>query len=158
MDKSTRNRKDGESMDAEDDTCYGCGPNEWGENSERVWAAVEESVERFVEMNTENIGRSTREKIASASYSGGMIDMVMVIKHALGNWAVGQLLDELERWQRSDDCEDDEGSEVEISIHGGPGDGKVTPEDVGELGEKVSEWMIEKKEGARRQERDPMFA
>ncbi len=158
MQKKQENMADKTPENMEDNTCCRCGPNEWGEDSDRVWAAVEESVERFVEMNTENIGRSTKEKVASASYSGGMIDMVMVIKHALGNWAVGQLLDELERWQRSDDCEEDEDSEAEISIHGGPGEGKVTPEDVKELGEKVSEWMQERNANGKRQTRDPMFA
>lgn len=145
----------------DEDLCYGCREDEWGEDSERVWAAIDESVKRFVSLNQENIGKSGKEKIASASYSGGMIDMVMVIKHALGNWAVGQLLDELERWQARDDEEDDveeeEDSVLEIGVRGGPGNDSVAPEVTRELDEKIAYWMEQHKVDTRRQVQDPMF-
>lgn len=146
----------GKSQDFEDDKCYGCGPNEWGENSEKVWAAIEESVRRFVEMNQKNIQRSDKEKIASASYSGGMIDMIMVIKNALGNWGVEMLLGELETWQKRGPPE--KRPRVEVSVHGGPGPDEVTPEDARELGEKIADWIAKRKADGRNHGDDPMYA
>jgi hypothetical protein len=144
----------------ERDVCYGCRPDEWGDDSGRVWAAVEESVKRFVKMNQENIVRSDKEKIASASYSGGMIDMIMVIKCALGNWAVGQLVSEIEKWHRTDqesDVEDEE-PEDEISQKGVPGPEGISQEDAKDLGERIASWMADQQKGSKGQLRDPMFA
>jgi hypothetical protein len=82
--------------------------------------------------------------------------MIMVIKGALGNWAVEQLLSELERWHRVGPSDD--GPEVEVSVKGGPGKEGISPEDAKALGEKIANWMADRKRGVKEQVRDPMFA
>jgi hypothetical protein len=132
------------------------GPGISPDNNPRLKAAVEESLRFFVEANSENIRKSGKENIASASYCGGMIDMVMVIKNALGNWAVNQLLTELEgcNSRRSG------GSvpEIRIRVPGSTAQGEMGPEDAQELGKQIVRWIEERKNGGRKQEKDPMFA
>lgn len=132
------------------------GPGISPDNDPRLKAAVEESLRFFVEANRGNIRKSGKEHIASASYCGGMVDMVMVIKNALGNWAVDQLLTELEscNGRRS------QGSAPEISVRvsGGSALAEVGPEDAQELGEQIVRWIEERKNGGKKPDKDPMFA
>jgi len=132
------------------------GPGISPDNNPRLKAAVEESLRFFVEANRGTIRKSGKEDIASASYCGGMVDMVMVIKNALGNWAVDQLLTELEN------CNSrrfgGSAPEIRIRVPGGAAQAEVGPENVKELGEQIVRWIEERKNGGKKQARDPMFA
>jgi hypothetical protein len=132
------------------------GPGMSPDNSPRLKAAVEESLRFFVEANRGNIRKSGKEHIASASYCGGMVDMVMVIKNALGNWGVDQLLTELE----SCNSRRFEGGspEIRIRVAGGSAHGGLGPEDAKELGEQIVRWIEQRKSGGKEQDKDPMFA
>jgi hypothetical protein len=132
------------------------GPGISPDNDPRLRAAVEASLHFFVEANRGNIRESGKEDIASASYCGGMVDMVMVLKNALGSWAVDQLLTELELCNRRRS----QGSAPEITIRvpGGVAQGEMGPEDAKELGEQIMRWIEERKNGVKRQDKDPMFA
>jgi hypothetical protein len=141
---------------SKDDLCYGCGPDEWGEHSKRVWAAVDESARRFLEANEQNIRSSDKEKIASASYSGAMIDMMMILKAAMGKWAVGQVVGELEAWHRSVPCGGR--PRVKVSVEGDVRIGDVSPEEAKDLGEQIARWLEERKTNGKKQGKDPMFA
>lgn len=109
-----------------------------------------------MEANQGNISQSDKGKIASASYSGAMIDMMMVLKAALGKWAVGQVVGELERWHRS--APPGDSPHVKVSVSGDPRVGEVSPEDARELGEKIAKWLEERKVNGKRQCKDPMYA
>ena len=122
---------------------------------DRVDSAVQESVRRFVAVNRENIRGSPRERVAAASYGGGMMDMVAIIRDALGRWAVEQLLDELERWNGGGSCDDcswldidDDGSEDCEGQCPGSADG---PE------ERMARPIGAPKPGPRKPGPDPMF-
>jgi hypothetical protein len=147
---------DGEFWKDEDEECCCRGNDEWGERSERVFEAVHESVRRFVKVNEENIRKSSKEQIAESSYGGGMIDMIGVIRNALGNWALEQLLIELEEWQRADDAEDD--SAEEVLSRNSPSSEGVSQRDATEPVEKIDRWMQERKRDGRTSGSDPMFA
>ena len=126
------------------------------EDDPRVKAAVQESLRFFMEVNRENIRRSSKEHIAVASYCGGMMDMVMVIRNVLGIWGVDQLMTELERFnsRRSSGS----APEIRITIPGGTAQGGMKPEDAKELGEQIARWIGERSNGTKKQAKDPMFA
>jgi hypothetical protein len=145
-----------ESKGSEDESCYGCRPDEWGEDSDKVWAAIDESVRRFVKVNQENIRRSGKEKIASASYSGGMIDTLMIVKNALGSMGIEHALMELERWHRRGPPQ--EPPKVEITVRGAPGSAKASEEVARQLQAKISKYMEEKKRTGSKLTKDPMYA
>lgn len=121
--------------------------------------AIKESVKRFVKSNLENIGGSTKEKIAEASYGGGMMDMVTLLRSALGRWAVEELFRELVRWNSLESVGGKERVRVDV---GGLDSGGLSREDAKELGEQIVKWIEEKKSRAagadRGQTSDPMFA
>jgi len=85
-----------------------------------------------------------------------MVDMVMVIKNALGNWAVDQLLTELENCNRRRSPASV--PEIRISVPGDVARGGMGPEDTKELGEQIVRWIEERKNGGKKQSKDPMFA
>jgi len=133
-----------------------CGPDELGEQSEEIKAAVEESKRRFLENNRENIRRSGKERIASESYRGGMVDMIMTVRNALGKWGVEQLLTELEKRQRMEDS--GEAVHVRVNVMAGHERAAFSPEDAKELGQQIAKWLEERKGKGKSQGKDPMFA
>ncbi len=123
-------------------------------HEEVVKEAVQESMRRFVESNKENIRRSSKEKVASSSYCGGMVDMITLIRSALGRWAVEQLLVELEEWNRAPAVGD--GNQVRIQVE--PSElGGLSREDAEELGEQIAKWIGERTANGKKQSKDPMF-
>lgn len=125
------------------------------EHEKAVNAAVEASMQRFVEANQENIRKSSKDRVASASYCGGMVDMITIVRSALGKWAVEQLLAELERWNRT--SVEEKMPEVKINVSGIEMSG-VSPEDAKELGEQIAKWIQTRKGPGKRYSADPMFA
>jgi len=125
------------------------------EHGEEISTAVKESAARFVAANRENIHRSTKEQIAIASYGDGMTDMVMLVRSALGRWAVEQLLIELENWSAAE--ESSAAPSVKINITTDE-KGEISQEQVKELGEQIAKWVAEKKNNGKKQCKDPMFA
>ena len=124
------------------------------ELAEEIEEAVKQSVARFLTANRRNIQLSSKEKIARASYGGGMIDMAMLVRHALGRWALEQLLIELESWIEEED--DDE----EPFVHPGVSysdKGEISPEYVRDTVEPNGTWVSEEKR-TKKQLGDPMFA
>jgi hypothetical protein len=134
----------------------GWGPEEWGQMGQKVMAPVDESMRRFVKCNRENVERSRKGKIASASYCGGMIDMIIVVRNALGNWAVGEMLGELERWHMMTPAERTPG--VTVNVPTGPGAQPVSSEDAKELEYQIAKWLEKRKGGSTRRGKDPIFA
>lgn len=133
-----------------------CGPDELGEQSDEIRAAVEESKRRFLVNNRENIRRSGKERIASESYCGGMVDTIMTVGSALGKWGVEQLLTELEKRQRMEDS----GEAVHVRVNVMPGHERagISPEDAKELAEQIARWIEGRKGNGKKQGKDPMFA
>ena len=139
----------------ERDTDMSCSCELVDELGEEMEAAVSQSVARFLTANRMKIQASSREKIATASYGGGMMDMAMLVRHALGRWALEQLLIELESWIEDDDDED---SEVFVSGKVNTSGGEeISSEHVSEAANRVGSWISDKKI-TRRQSDDPMFA
>lgn len=139
-----------------DDECCSCSEKDSGEFEEEIKAAVEESARRFLETNQENISKSSKEKIASASYSGGMVDMIEIVRSVLGKWVVGQLLTELASQQRADD--QGETSQCRVSVSASARMAGLTPEDAKDLGEQIAKWIEGRKGIGKKQSKDPMFA
>jgi len=125
------------------------------EHEDEIKKAIEASMRRFVENNRENIAKSSKEKTASASYCGGMFDMIMLIRGALGRFAVEQLLIELERWNRVEPV--GKGTQVRVDFAGVEMDG-LSKEDAKELGVHIAKWIDERKNNGKKQCKDPMFA
>jgi len=124
-------------------------------HEEVVKEAVKESMRRFVENNKDKILKSTKEQVASASYCGGMVDMITLIRSALGRWAVEQLLVELEEWNRAPQA----GNESQVRISVEPSElGGLSQEDAEELGEQIAKWIGERTANGKKQSKDPMFA
>ncbi len=120
-----------------------------------VEEAVKESMRRFVRNNKDKIRKSTKEKVASSSYCGGMVDMITLIRSALGRWAVEQLLEELEEWNRAQQV----GNESQVRVMVEPSElGGLSPEDAKELGEQIAKWIGERTSNGKKQSKDPMFA
>ena len=120
-----------------------------------VEEAVKKSMRRFVENNKDNIRKSTKEKVASSSYCGGMVDMITLIRSALGKWAVQQLLEELEEWNRAPAV----GDRNRVRIQVEPSElGGLSKEDAEELGHQIAKWIDERTADGRKQSKDPMFA
>lgn len=125
------------------------------EHGDEISTAVKRSVARFVKANRENIQRSTKEQIAIASYGGGMMDMVILVRSAIGRWAVEQLLIDLENWSAAE--ESGAGPPARINIMTDE-KGEISQEQMKELGEQIAKWVAEKKNNGRKQCKDPMFA
>ncbi|MCX6659117.1 MAG: hypothetical protein NTX81_01865 [Candidatus Bathyarchaeota archaeon] len=125
------------------------------EHGDEISTAVKESVARFVTANCENIRRSTKEQIAIASYGGGMTDMVMLVRRALGRFAVEQLLIELENWSAAEESSVAPSIKINVTTDE---KGEISQEQVKELGEQIAKWVAEKKNNGKRQCKDPMFA
>lgn len=152
--KEKKGRKRETKKNEPDETC-GCKQGFLDEHEGRVRAAVKESVARFVANNRANIQRSTKEQVAIASYGGGMVDMVMLVRSALGRWAVEQMLMELENWNASkESCAS---PSVNINIKA-DGKGGISQEQVKELGEHIAEWLAKKNGNGKKRSSDPMFA
>ncbi len=111
---------------------------------------------RFIGCSEENIRRSDKKRIASASYGGAMIDILMVVKSALGKWAVGEILDELEGWQKDGGPEGP--PQVRVDVRGGSGKGAMSPETLKSLGDHIARWLEGQKEDGKGRPKDPMFA
>jgi hypothetical protein len=139
-----------------DDECCDCTEKDTGEREEEIRVAIQESVRRFLETNQGNICKSSKEKVASASYSGGMVDMIEVVRSVLGKWAVGQLLTELAIHQRADDQSGT--PQCRVSVSASTGMAGITPENAKELGEQIAKWIEERKGNGKKQSKDPMFA
>jgi len=125
------------------------------EHGEEISTAVKESVARFIKTNRENIQRSTKEQIAVASYGGGMTDMVMLVRSALGRFAVEQLLIEIENWSAAEASSAAPSVKINITTDE---KGETSQEQVKELGEQIAKWVAEKKNNGKKQCKDPMFA
>lgn len=120
-----------------------------------VKEAVKESMRRFVENNKDKIRKSTKEQVASASYCGGMVDMITLIRSALGRWAVEELLVELEEWNRTAPS----GKEPQVRVKVEPSElGGLSQEDAEELGEQIAKWIGERTANGKKASKDPMFA
>ena len=139
-----------------DSECSNCAERNSGEYEEEIRVAVVESVRRFLVTNQANIKRSSKEKIASASYSGGMVDMIETVRSVLGKWAVGQLLTELASQQRADD--QSETPQCRVSVSASARMAGLTPEDAKELGVQIAKWIEGRKGNGKKQAKDPMFA
>ena len=130
-----------------------------GGNEARVEHAVKESVARFVRANKDNIARSTKEKVAAASYGGGMFDVITLTRSALGRWAVEEVLRELVRWNSIKPVGG--GEQVRVDV-GGVDTGGLSKEDAKALGEQIAKWVEERKakgsKNAAHHLKDPMFA
>ena len=134
---------------------YRCVENDPGECEAEIRVAIEESVRRFLKTNQDNIRKSRKEMIASASYSGGMVDMIEVVRSALGRWAVGQLLAEIAIQQR---VEDQGGMpECRLCVSASAGVAGITTEDAKELGEQIAKWIEGRNGKGKNQTKDPMF-
>jgi len=124
-------------------------------HEDAVRTAVEESMRRFLENNRDSIKRSSKQKVASASYCGGMVDMITLIRSALGRWAVEELLVELEEWNRAPAA----GSQSQVRVRVDPSElGGLSEEDAEELGEHIAKWIEERTSNGKQQHKDPMFA
>jgi hypothetical protein len=139
-----------------DNECCSCTERNSGEYEEEIRVAVMESVRRFLETNQGNIRKSSKEKTASASYSGGMVDMIETVRSVLGKWAVGQLLTELASKQRADD--QSETPQCRVSVSASARMAGLTPEDAKELGLQIAKWIEGRKGNGKNQAKDPMFA
>jgi hypothetical protein len=128
---------------------------EQDENEDEIKTAIEESMRRFLDNNRGNILKSSKERIASASYCGGMFDMIMLIRSALGRWAVEELLRELEKWNRIGFV--GKGTQVRVNVTGAEMGG-ISQEDAKELGKQIAKWIDERKCNGKRECKDPMFA
>jgi len=150
--RSTKARKENK-LDSE--PFFDGGRVEKDEHEDEIKKAIEESMRRFLENNRDNILKSGKERIASASYCGGMFDMIMLIRSALGRWAVEELLTELAKWNRTSSAGN--GAQVRINVTGAE-TGGISQEDAKELGEQIAKWIDERKGHGKRECKDPMFA
>ena len=139
-----------------DDECCSCAEKDSVECEEEVRAANGESVRRFLGTNQENISKSSKEQIATASYGGGMMDTIATVRSALGKWAVEQLLIELGRRQKSDDSSEE--LHCNIRVTSSSGTEGLSPEDAKELGEQIAKWIEGRNGNGKRQGKDPMYA
>lgn len=138
------------------DISHGCECELVDEMGEAISLAVQEGVARFLAANRGNIQTSSKEQIAMASYGGGMMDMVMLVRNALGRWAVEQLLIELESWN---DEEDEEDAEPFLNIATKTAEkGEMGRERMNGPAEQIGDWVSERKGNGRKPSEDPMFA
>ena len=155
MTKKHKTRKAQIGKKPEDNECCSCTEKDSVECEEEIRAAIEESVRRFLRTNQENISKSGKEQIATASYVGGMMDTIATVRSALGRCAVEQLLIELGRRQKSDDSSEE--LHCNIRVASSPETEGLSPEDAKELGEQIAKWIKGRKGNGKRHGKDPMF-
>jgi hypothetical protein len=138
-----------------------CSEDEESRHDDRALAAIGRSVAAWTKANAEPIKSSSPEECAAKSYMGGMFDMLMVSRHALGIWGAEQIVSQLERMS----CEY---GPVAPDEHEAPGEIRVrisskgksqeeVVEEAKELGMHIAKWVKERSESVKKKGKDPMF-
>lgn len=136
-----------------------CVTEEERAHEERAFEVISRSSQSWMRENKEDIRKASGEECAQKSYMGGMLDMLMVARHALGLWGADQLVSHLDRMGGHSCAEGPREGPGEIRVRIAS-DGKSKEEiveEAKELGIQIARWIQEKNARGRRQARDPMF-